>query len=74
MVTLRKKDVIPIAFFSGLTFGFFLLLLVIIFTPLKGSKFSIHDTYASLPAYRFTLIFLLVTLSAGVLISVYRRY
>ena len=48
---MRKKDIVPIAFFTGLSLGFFLLLLIIGFTPLRGSSFSIQDTYASLPAY-----------------------
>lgn len=41
MVSLRKKDSIPIAFFLGLSLGILALMLLILFTPLKATNFEI---------------------------------
>ena len=49
-------------------------MLLILFTPLKATRFEIEDMYPSLPAYRFSFITILTFLSCSVLISVFRRY
>lgn len=41
IVTHRKKDYMPIAFFLGLSVGFIILLFVIFFTPLQGTRFMV---------------------------------
>ncbi len=74
MVTHRKKDALPTVFFLGLSLGFFILLFMILFTPVNGDQFEFAELYPSLPAFRFSLIIILVFLSCGVIISIYRRY